>query len=77
MRVGLHTGECELVDGKPAGIALHVGARVAALAEAGEVLVSQTVRDLMAGSDLRFEDRGLHALKGVEGERHLYAAGIG
>ena len=74
-RSGLHTGECELVDGKLAGIAVHTGARVAALAGAGEVLVSQTVRDLVAGSGIEFEDRGLHELKGVPEARRLYAVG--
>jgi class 3 adenylate cyclase len=74
IRAGLHTGECELVDGKVAGIAVHTGARVAARARAGEVLVSSTVRDLVAGSDIRFDDRGVHELKGIPGEWHLYAA---
>src|SRR5262245_6873904 len=73
VRVGLHTGECELVDGKVAGIAVHTGARVAANAQPGEVLVSSTVRDLVAGSGLTFEDRGSHELKGIPGEWRLYA----
>jgi class 3 adenylate cyclase len=73
VRAGLHTGECEVVDGKVAGIAVHTGARVAAQAAPGEVLVSSTVRDLVAGSGLRFEDRGAHELKGVPGKWHLYA----
>jgi class 3 adenylate cyclase len=73
VRAGLHTGECELVDGKVAGIAVHTGARVAAEAAPGEVLVSSTVKDLVAGSGLAFYDRGLHALKGVPGEWRLYA----
>jgi class 3 adenylate cyclase len=73
VRVGLHTGECELVDGKVAGIAVHTGARVAANAQPGEVLVSSTVRDLVAGSGLTFEDRGPHDLKGIPGEWRLYA----
>jgi class 3 adenylate cyclase len=72
IRVGLHTGECEIAGGKIAGIAVHTGARVAARAEAGEVLVSQTVKDLVAGSGLRFEDRGSHELKGIRGEWRLY-----
>jgi class 3 adenylate cyclase len=63
VRAGLHTGECELVDGKVAGIAVHTGARVASHARADEVLVSSTVKDLVAGSGLSFEDRGLHELK--------------
>jgi class 3 adenylate cyclase len=74
VRSGLHTGECELVDGKISGIAVHTGARVAAHAGAGEVLVSSTVRDLVAGSGLEFEDRGVHELKGIPGEWRLYAA---
>jgi len=73
VRAGLHTGECELVDGKVAGIAVSIGARVASHAGAGEVLVSQTVRDLVAGSGLEFEDRGATELKGVTGEWRLYA----
>lgn len=73
VRAGVHTGECELIGGKLGGIAVHIGARVAGLAAAGEVLVSTTVRDLVAGSGLRFEDRGMHALKGVPGEWRLYA----
>jgi class 3 adenylate cyclase len=74
VRSGLHAGECELVDGKIGGIAVHTGARVAAYAGPGEVLVSQTVRDLVAGSGLEFEDRGVRELKGVPGEWRLYAA---
>jgi class 3 adenylate cyclase/alpha-beta hydrolase superfamily lysophospholipase len=74
VRSGLHTGECELVDGKVTGIAVHTGARVAAHAGPGEVLVSSTVKDLVAGSGLQFEDRGVHELKGIPGEWRLYAA---
>jgi class 3 adenylate cyclase len=74
IRAGLHTGEGRLIDGQVAGIAVHTAARVAARAEPGEVLVSSTVRDLVAGSDLAFDDRGSHALKGVPGEWHLFAA---
>ena len=74
LRAGLHSGECELADGKVAGIAVSIGARIAAAAEPGEVLVSSTVKDLVAGSGLAFEDRGTHALKGVPGEWRLYAA---
>jgi class 3 adenylate cyclase len=74
VRSGLHTGECELVDGKISGIAVHTGARVAAHAGPGEVLVSSTVKDLVAGSGLDFEDRGVHELKGIPGEWRLYAA---
>jgi class 3 adenylate cyclase len=73
IRAGLHTGECEVMGDKLTGIAVHTGARVASLAEAGEVLVSGTVKDLVAGSGLRFEDRGVHVLKGVPDEWHLYA----
>jgi class 3 adenylate cyclase/pimeloyl-ACP methyl ester carboxylesterase len=73
VRAGLHTGECELIDGKVAGIAVHTGARVASNAEPGEVLVSSTVKDLVAGSGIAFQDRGLHELKGIPGEWHLYA----
>jgi len=73
VRVGLHTGECELVDGKVGGIAVAIGARVAAQASPGEVLVSSTVKDLVAGSGLEFVDRGAAELKGVPGEWRLYA----
>ena len=74
MRVGIHTGECEVLGDKVSGIAVHVGARVGDLASINETLVSSTVRDLVAGSGLRFADRGLHTLKGVPGEWRLYAA---
>jgi pimeloyl-ACP methyl ester carboxylesterase len=73
IRAGVHTGECERVDGKFGGIAVHTGARVAAKAGGGEVFVSQTVKDLVAGSGIEFEDRGAHELKGVPGEWRLYA----
>ena len=73
VRSGLHTGECELVDGKVSGIAVHTGARVAAHAGPSEVLVSSTVKDLVAGSGLEFDDRGIRELKGVPGEWRLYA----
>jgi class 3 adenylate cyclase len=73
VRAGLHTGECELLDGKVAGIAVSIGARVAAQAGPGEVLVSQTVKDLVAGSGLTFDERGSRELKGVPGEWRLYA----
>jgi pimeloyl-ACP methyl ester carboxylesterase len=73
IRAGLHTGECEVVDGTLAGIAVHTGARVAALAGADEVLVSSTVRDLVAGSGIGFADRGLHELKGIPGDWRLFA----
>jgi class 3 adenylate cyclase len=74
VRAGLHSGECEVIDDKISGIAVHIGARVAASAAAGEVVVSSTVRDLVTGSAFRFTDRGLHALKGVPGKWRLYAA---
>jgi class 3 adenylate cyclase len=74
VRCGLHTGECEVVGNDLAGIAVHTGARVAGLAAPGEVLVSQTVRDLVAGSGLSLEDRGIHALKGVPNEWRLFRA---
>jgi len=73
IRAGLHTGECERIDGKLGGIAVPTGARVAGLAGDGEVLVSQTVKDLVAGSEIAFGDRGVHELKGVPGEWRLYA----
>src|SRR3954468_23825544 len=68
IRAGLHAGECEMVGGKVGGIAVHIGARVAGLAGAGEVVVTSTVRDLAAGSALRFESLGARELKGVPGE---------
>jgi len=71
MRVGLHTGECEIVDGKVQGMATQVGACVANEAQSGEVLVSRTVKDLVAGSGIAFEDRGVHSLPGV-GEWRLF-----
>jgi pimeloyl-ACP methyl ester carboxylesterase/class 3 adenylate cyclase len=73
VRAGLHTGECELRDGDVGGIAVHIGARVAGMAAAGEVLVSSTVKDLVAGSGLSFSDRGIHPLKGAPGEWRIYA----
>jgi class 3 adenylate cyclase len=73
VRLGVHTGEVEVVGDKLAGIAVHIGARVGALAEANQVLVSSTVRDIVAGSGLRFIDRGVRTLKGIDGQWHLYA----
>ena len=73
IRVGLHTGECEIIGGKVGGIAVHTGARVAAQAPPGEILVSGTVRDLIAGSGIDLEDRGVHQLKGIPGEWQLLA----
>jgi class 3 adenylate cyclase len=75
IRAGLHTGECEIMDDDVGGIAVHIGARVAALASAGEVLVSSTVKDLVAGSGLRFDPRGSRSLKGIPGEWQIFAAG--
>ena len=73
-RVGVHTGECELHEGKVTGVAVNVGARLAATAAAGEVMVSSTVRDLVSGSGLTFEDRGQRELKGVPGAWQVYVA---
>jgi class 3 adenylate cyclase len=77
VRAGLHTGECERTDGTLVGIAVHVAARVAAAAAPDEVLVSSTVRDLVAGSGIEFADRGLQRLKGVPDQWHLYAVAGG
>mgnify|MGYP001807095002 CR=1 FL=1 len=74
VRAGVHTGECEAIGDDLGGVAVHIGARIGALAGADEVLVSSTVKDLVAGSGLNFEDRGAHALKGVPGEWRLLAA---
>ena len=73
IRAGVHTGECELLEGKVGGIAVHIGARIASEARPGEVLVSGTVRDLVAGSGLQFRERGFAQLKGVPGEWRLFA----
>jgi class 3 adenylate cyclase len=73
IRAGAHTGECEVVGEKVAGIAVHIGARVAARAGPGETLVTGTVKDLVSGSGLRFSDRGSHSLKGVAGRWRLFA----
>jgi class 3 adenylate cyclase len=77
MRAGLHTGEIELQGDDIAGLAVHIAARISALAEGGEVLVSSTVRDLVAGSGLAFDDRGTHELKGVPGEWRVFRAAGG
>jgi class 3 adenylate cyclase len=74
VRAGLHSGEIEFQGDDVAGMAVHIGARVSALAGAGEVFVSSTVKDLVAGSGIHFEDRGEHKLKGVPGSWKLYAA---
>ena len=77
VRAGLHTGECEIVDDDVTGLAVHIGARVGALAGAGEVLVSRTVKDLVVGSGLEFNPRGTHELKGVPGSWELFALEYG
>ena len=77
VRAGVHTGECEQVDGKLAGVAVVIGARISASADEGEILVSATVRDLVAGSGLEFEERGERELKGVPGSWKLYAVVAG
>ena len=77
VRVGLHTGEIELVDDDIAGIAVHIAARVGALAAPGQVLVSRTVADLVAGSGIEFGDAGTHQLRGVPGSWQLLAAAAG
>jgi pimeloyl-ACP methyl ester carboxylesterase len=74
VRAGLHTGEVETIGAKPGGLAVHIGSRVAGSAEPGEILVSSTVKDLVAGSGIRFEDRGTHTLKGVPGTWRLFRA---
>ncbi len=74
VRVGLHTGEIERIGDDIAGIAVHIGARIAGLAGSNEVLVSRTVKDLVAGSGIEFEYRGEHALKGVPDDWQVYAA---
>jgi class 3 adenylate cyclase len=73
VRAGLHTGEVERIGDKIGGLTVNIGARVAELAAPSEVLVSQTVRDLMVGSQLSFADRGSHELHGVPGEWRVYA----
>jgi class 3 adenylate cyclase len=73
IRVGLHSGECELVDDKVGGIAVHIGARIASVARPGEVLVSSTVKDLVAGSGIAFEDRGTYELKGIAQPWQVFA----
>ncbi|MGN6336465.1 adenylate/guanylate cyclase domain-containing protein, partial [Mycobacterium sp.] len=73
VRAGLHTGECEIRGHDIGGIGVHIGARVSALAGADDVLVSSTLRDLVIGSGLEFEERGAHELKGVPGEWRVFA----
>lgn len=73
VRVGVHTGEVEIVGGKPKGVAIHAAARIASLAGPGEVLISGTTRDLLDGSGLSFEARGVHELKGLSGARSVFS----
>jgi class 3 adenylate cyclase len=73
IRAGAHTGEVGIVAGSPRGLAVHAAARIAAIAGPGEVLVSATTRDLLEGSELQFEDRGPHELKGIAGSRRIFA----
>jgi len=73
IRFGLHSGECEAAGERLVGIAVHIGARIVAAAQPGEVLVSSTVKDLVVGSGIEFQDRGFHALKGVPGEWRLFS----
>jgi class 3 adenylate cyclase len=73
-RAGVHIGECEIIDGKPGGLAVTIGARLLGSAGPRDVVVSQTVKDLVAGSGFAFEDRGEHELKGVPDRWHLYLA---
>jgi len=73
VRAGVHTGECEVLDGKLVGVAVHVGARVAAAAGPSEVLATGTAKDLVAGSGITFEDRGMRALKALPGQWRLFA----
>jgi class 3 adenylate cyclase len=73
VRVGIHTGECEVMGLDVGGVAVHLASRIQATAEPGEILVSQTVRDLVSGSGVRFADRGLHKLKGLDEEHRLFA----
>ncbi len=73
IRAGIHTGECEFVEGKARGIAVHIASRVAGLAGRSEVLVSHTVKDLVIGSGIRFEERGSHVLRGVPGDWRVFS----
>ena len=74
VRAGVHTGECELMGDNVGGIAVHTGARIMAKAEPGGVLVSGTVKDLVSGSGINFQDHGLHQLKGIPDEWRLFSA---
>ena len=73
VRSGVHAGECDESGGKLVGIAVHIGSRLLGLAEPGEILVSSTVKDLVAGSGIEFDDRGEHPLRDIAGAWHLYA----
>jgi class 3 adenylate cyclase len=73
----LHAGECQTIGDKIGGIAVHMGSRIASLAGSGEIMVSSTVKDLVAGSGLRFRERGSHELKGVPGQWQLYSVESG
>lgn len=73
VRTGLHTGEIEIGDGDIAGIAVHIAARIASAAKGGQVLVSRTLRDLVAGSELNFRDDGAHAFKGLADETYVFS----
>src|SRR4029450_1559456 len=75
IRAGIHTGEVEVVPGNLRGVAVHIAARILALAQPAEVLVSWTTRDLLAGTSFAFEDRGTHELKGIAGPRAVFAVG--
>jgi class 3 adenylate cyclase len=75
LRSGIHTGECEAIGDDLGGLAVHIGARVSALAGPGEIVVSSTVKELVVGSDMQFADRGEHELKGVPGSWRLYSLG--
>jgi class 3 adenylate cyclase len=75
LRSGIHTGECELIGEDLGGLAVHIGARVGALAGPGEIVVSSTVKELVVGSNMQFTDRGEHELKGVPGSWRLYTLG--
>jgi class 3 adenylate cyclase len=77
VRAGIHTGECEVRENKVSGIAVNIGARVMSHAGAGDVLVSSTVKDLVAGSGIAFDDRGSRTLKGIEGDWRLFAVAVG
>jgi class 3 adenylate cyclase len=74
VRAGVHTGECELMGDNVGGIAVHTGARIMATAQPGSVLVSGTVKDLVSGSGINFQDHGVHQLKGIPGEWRLFSA---